>query len=166
VDGWYHNLPRPPYPTKQRWVPTRAPVTTLQDVDGTLSFSGDLTTVKLFTKSVDGVLSFSGALVLQTNKSLAGTLSFDGALTKQTSKVLTGVLSFAGALAKQTSRALSGVVSFAGDLIKQTSHALTGALSFVGDLTTLFIPGAPPSTGSTGPKRAPEKKGIGSWMDE
>ncbi len=166
MDGWYHYLPRPPIPTKQRWVPTRAPVTTPQDVDGVLSFSGTLTTIKLFTKSIDGSLSFSGDLTRQTNKNvLAGVLTFTGTAVKQTNKLLSGVLSFTGVLTKQTNKVLSGALSFTGDLAKRTNRALTGVLSFVGTVATVFIPGAGPGIIARGQKFIHDIWGT-IWNDE
>ena len=109
---------------------------------GVVSFDGALTSIIIFTQDVEGTLTFVGDISKNTFKRADGNLTFSGDIAKQINKELAGTLSFTGVINKLVNKSLAGELSFIGNLVASIifSQAVIGALSFIGGLATLFIP--------------------------
>lgn len=105
--------------------------------DGALTFVGGLTTTKLVQQAVEGVLSFVGNLARRAEIFPSGALTFVGDVNRLTSISQAGTLTFAGVLTKETQKLLAGVLSFDGALasIVIFTQSVDGTLTFVGDIS-------------------------------
>jgi hypothetical protein len=92
-----------------------------------------------FFQNLDGTLTSSGNLIRQTGKALGGTLTSSGSLLKLVAKVLAGTLSMSGALVKLITKSFAGTLTSAGSLIKQVGKVLGGTLTSSGTLTVIKV---------------------------
>lgn len=107
---------------------------------------GDIST--RVSRTLSSTIAPAGDVSAVVARRLTATLGMSGSLVQVAAKTLTATVGSSGSIDVLVSKALRGELVPVGQLVTSSlTRTLTGQLTMSGSLTTLFIPGTPPTSG-------------------